>query len=79
MEKTTEHVIPNDNEIFQYYHCGLCLADKPLNISPRDWARLEVGATPQGIQVWCKRHECNVIHIDFAGQKFHANTTRKPE
>lgn len=71
-ERNPERLIPITNEIKQFFHCNECLDEKPDNLSPRDWASLEIGFTEMGIQVWCKRHEQNVIHIDFAGQKFHA-------
>jgi hypothetical protein len=69
--------IPNTNEIAAYMHCGKCLEEKPPDQSPQEWAQLEVGWTQLGLQVWCKRHDCNVCHIDFEGQKHPANTTRK--
>lgn len=69
--------ISSDNEIEAYMHCGLCLQEKPDDMSPREFSDSEVGMTPQGLQIWCKRHECNVIHIDFQGEKHPANTTRK--
>jgi hypothetical protein len=65
--------IPATNEIVLFFHCGLCLKEKPAGVSPRDWAQLEAGFTPHGIQLWCRRHECNVIHIDFQGQTHPAN------
>jgi hypothetical protein len=61
--------IPITNEIKLFMHCHKCLQEKPSNKSPREWAQLEVGWTKLGLQVWCKRHECNVCHIDFQGQK----------
>ena len=60
-----------------YMHCALCLAEMPDETSPKLWSRLDVGYTKEGIQVWCRRHGCNVIHIDFEGQQHPANTTRK--
>jgi len=57
------------NEIQLYFHCGRCLAEKPSDVSPREWGQLEAGWTKHGFQVWCKRHEVNVVHIDFEGQK----------
>ena len=36
--------------------------------SPRDYAQLEVGYTETGLQVWCKRHEINVLNLDFDRQ-----------
>lgn len=66
--------IPKTNEIKLYMHCGLCVAEKPADKSPREWGQLEMGWTPIGFQVWCKRHECNVLHIDFEGAKHDAET-----
>lgn len=42
-------------------------------ISHREYARLSVSFTDFGLQVWCERHHCNVVHIDFEGQKHPAN------
>lgn len=61
------------HQIQQYMHCHLCLQEKPEDTSPMDWARLSVGFTQQGLQVWCDRHEKNVVHIDFEGQKHPAD------
>ena len=66
--------IPLTNEIWMFFHCGLCIAEIPNGISPRDWMRLEIGWTVQGFQVWCKRHDCNVVHMDFESHKHPANT-----
>jgi hypothetical protein len=65
--------IPATNEIRMFFHCRKCIGSIPPGQSPRTWARLEVGFTKLGIQVWCKRHECNVAHIDFEGQTHPAN------
>jgi len=74
--------IPNTNEIGMFLHCGLCVEEIKNGTagtdSPRDYARLEIGYTKPGIQVWCVRHNCNVVHIDFQGKSpFPANTGRK--
>ena len=69
--------IPNTNEIVSYIHCGLCARELPEGIAPREWKDLEVGWTKLGLQVWCVRHDVNVIHIDFEGMKHPANITRK--
>jgi len=60
---------PVENEIELYLHCKKCLEELPPEFSPREWAQLEVGWTRAGIQVWCKRHELNVMHMDFQGHK----------
>lgn len=70
--------IPTSNEITTFFHCKKCLEEKPDNVTPRDWAQHEVGFTPIGLQVWCKRHEMNIVHIDFEGQRHPASTKRSP-
>ncbi|MDP2661328.1 MAG: hypothetical protein Q8R28_11435 [Dehalococcoidia bacterium] len=66
--------IPRTNEISAFLHCGKCLREKPPGLSPREWASLEVGYTPQGLQIWCERHEVNVLHLDFMGQRMRAES-----
>jgi hypothetical protein len=58
-----------ENEIGRYFHCAECLREKPDDQSPGEWARLAVGFTNAGVQVWCTRHDRNVVHLDFLGQK----------
>lgn len=47
----------------------------PSLLPARDYARLNVGFTPVGLQVWCVRHDCNVLHVDFEGYKHPGNQT----
>jgi len=68
-------VPPTANSIKAFMHCRHCLAEKPRSISPRDWSKIEVGWTEIGLQVWCRRHECNVLHVDFEGRTHPANVT----
>jgi hypothetical protein len=78
-------VVPSsENEIVSFVHCRLCLEElqkMPMTVkkSPREYASLEVGFTKLGVQVWCKRHGVNVMHVDFEGQKHPANTARSRE
>jgi len=60
---------PTGNYIERYFHCKECFEEKPADISARDWIRNEVGWTIKGLQVWCVRHEKNIINLDFKGQK----------
>ena len=53
--------------------CEACLKeyknlDNP-DIALRDYVKVDVGLTRIGIQVWCKRHEKNICHIDFGGNR----------
>lgn len=69
--------LTNERAIEGFIHCGLCGADRPRGphgIAPRHYARLEVGFTERGLQIWCVRHDCNVMHIDFQGACHPANT-----
>lgn len=61
--------IPNGREIKGFIHCSLC---------GNQQQDIEVGMTSIGFQVWCRRHQCNIIHIDFEGKAHPANTNRKP-
>jgi len=70
-----ENTVPN--EIVSFMHCKVCLDERPPDLSPREYAQLEVGFTKPGIQIWCKRHEINIMHVDFEGAgPFSADTTR---
>ncbi len=66
--------ISNELKIESYLHCVKCLDEKPDDVTPVDWAETMVGWTKQGIQLWCKRHNTNVMHMDFEGHKHPANT-----
>ena len=45
--------------------------------SPQEYVRVQAGWTPLGLQVWCTRHDVNIVHIDFEGVKHAANDTRQ--
>ena len=57
------------SEIKVFIHCKECARGLPDEMSPRQYARLEVGFTVPGIQIWCVRHEKEVVHFDFQGHK----------
>ena len=76
MRKAAKKKIPITNSILAFVHCAMCMSDRPKNKSPREWAMIEAGWTQIGIQIWCKRHEVNMIHIDFEGVKHLASTNR---
>ncbi|MCE2516511.1 MAG: hypothetical protein J4F41_01480 [Alphaproteobacteria bacterium] len=41
--------------------------------SLQHYAALDVGFTDRGLQVWCRRHELNVVHVDFDGMALDAD------
>ena len=64
LECTGDHLY--ENYIARYIHCSLCIEEMPENISPRMYAHNEVGILINGdIQVWCVRHEKNVVIFDM--------------
>jgi hypothetical protein len=74
-----------ENRIKQFWHCAKCIDELPEGKSPREYIRVEVGFTRAGLQVWCIRHEENIIHLDFMGQKVkyyeevtHTHITEEP-
>lgn len=61
------------NGIEQNIICSKCETEFLLGStdsrSLQDYSRLDIGFTSIGVQVWCRRHDANVVHIDFASQK----------
>ena len=71
--------LTNKLSILQYLHCGKCVTEKPLGVSMSEWGGYDIGWTKLGLQVWCKKHQCNIMHIDFEGQQHPANLTAPKE
>ena len=65
--------------LYPYVVCSKC-ADELAALSPpqslQDYAAIDVGFTDYGIQVWCRRHKANIVHIDFQGAKMPADFRR---
>jgi hypothetical protein len=53
------------NGIVAYFHCGRCAEERPDGQSPQEFQRIEAGWTKKGLQIWCVRHNCNLIHLNF--------------
>lgn len=57
--------------------CSKCLDEfasgstDALNL--KAYIRVDVGFTERGVQVWCQRHDLNVVHIDFADARPNAD------
>lgn len=68
-----EVFIPATLSIKTFFHCRKCIAELPPGRSPQNYRRYDIGFTDIGVQVWCTRHNCNVVHIHFEGQKHPAN------
>ena len=65
--------------IDSYVACTKCaeeLADIEPKISLQDYAAIDVGFTSWGLQVWCRRHQVNIVHLDFGGQQLPADFRR---
>ena len=65
------------NQITQHVVCSKCeeefLNKLTDNSSLQDYTKLDVGFTDTGIQVWCRRHDINVVHVDFEGRELRAD------
>ena len=66
---------PNTREIKDFLHCKRCEESCPVGMNFQEWSDLEVGFTPYGFQVWCHRHNCNVVHLDFRGSRIPINAS----
>ena len=64
------------NNIIAFLHCKECLEELPEGRSPAEWSAHDVGWTKEGLQVWCRRHEANVLHVDFEGHQHPGATQR---
>ena len=66
---------PSKEEILQYFHCKECALewknDKSISskMSPREYAKISVGWTKKGLQIYCFRHDLTILNLDFKGQK----------
>ena len=78
MNKKVKEITAN-NQIEMFLHRGKCLEEWKMTsgVSPREFAKIEFGWTPSGIQAWCFRHNVNIINIDFEGMKHKAITYAK--
>ena len=41
--------------------------------SIQDYSRVDVGFTDRGLQIWCQRHQVNICHINFEGNKLESD------
>lgn len=59
------------NKIKEPLVCSQCFDEMSKGLTDKaslqDYALFDVGFTDMGIQVWCRRHDLNVVHIDFDG------------
>lgn len=65
---------PAELMIGMFMHCRQCVEALSIRaqatgqpVSPQQYSQLDVGWTPYGLQVWCRRHNVNVLHVDFEG------------
>ena len=68
---------PDSNHILTFIHCSKCIQEVTKNDteSPMSYARISVGWSIWGIQLFCNRHNCNIMHVDFEGNKFPSSTS----
>lgn len=53
--------------------CGHCADEVESGqagaVSLSEYGQLDVGLSEKGLQVWCRRHGTNVVHVDFEGRE----------
>ena len=64
LDNPKQHLENKEEEIEMYFHCENCSKDKPYEVSPMEWARLNFGKTPTGFQLWCVRCDMEVLKFD---------------
>ena len=61
------------NNITEPMVCETCLKEygalQNPDITLRDYVKVDVGFSQIGLQVWCQRHDKNICHIDFEGNR----------
>lgn len=72
-------VVTNSFEIKHFLECKRCAESCPVGITIQEWQDIQVGLTAYGLQIWCTRHNSNVFHVDFRGQKLAVNATAARE
>jgi len=58
------------NNIFMNFNCRECTQEYMdgkygKNKSVQEMSRITVGRTKRGIQVWCVRHDKNIVDVDL--------------
>lgn len=65
--------ITKENQIEEYFHCARCIQEYQSGntgaASPAEYSDLSAGWTAFGLQIWCNRHNLNLINVDFEGQQ----------
>jgi len=56
------------NKINEYCQCQHCLDELQPGRDMAKWARLAVGWTAEGLQVWCLRHQTTVLDLGFKNE-----------
>jgi len=73
--------LANTLRITSLIHCKLCLdeflKDGDVMIPINNMQQITIGYTKIGIQIWCNRHQCNILNIDFEGQQHPENLTNQ--
>jgi hypothetical protein len=55
----------NEGDVLLFLHCRKCSDSKPKNKSMKEYSRISVGRTTDGLLVWCDRHEQAVAHFPY--------------
>jgi hypothetical protein len=56
-------------QIDMYLKCKKCFEELPVGTSMQEFATTQAGFTTTGIQVWCTRHNCEVVHLPYKQER----------
>lgn len=54
-----------NKDIEFYLNCMKCVNEIPENERMIEYSRLSVGATADGLVLWCERHQHPVVHLPY--------------
>lgn len=60
----------SEDDVERFVHCMHCTNNIPAGESPQSYSRLDVGLTPTGLLVWCRRHNRTLFHVEFQDMVF---------
>ena len=46
-----------------HLHCAKCVRARPVNVAMKEWTRVEVMLAPEGLIIWCTRHNEEIVEL----------------
>jgi hypothetical protein len=62
-----------------FINCKKCTEQRPSRFSMEEYSRIGVIKTEDGIQIWCVRHDIEIVFFPYEWEKSKFNTICKCE